>query len=351
MSLLKKAWGVLSALAYFTFFGILYTFLRPLRAQSNETLRKKGRELNKQAAKNLKCDANSVFVKLPKGLTLHVVEAGDRNAKLVVLLHGFPDCWHSWHGVIPELVKKGYFVVAPDMRGYNLSDKPKNVKDFYMPELVSDVKELIESYNKKSAIVVAHDWGGIVAWELAARHPEVLEKLIILNAPHTKAYEREAKRNVAQLLSSWYILFFQIPFLAQNVITYNPHNAVKTFFKTINPNALSNDDKEVLACSYAQEGSVSSMINYYKGLVRNTLTKLLKKRSGPKKTDGDRRPGKIQVPTLVLWGQNDVALQPGCAMCSEWVEKVQVTYIPKCSHWVPYEVPEIVSREILKFIK
>jgi len=277
---------------------------------------------------------------------LHAVEAGDRNGKLVVLLHGFPDTWHCWHGVIPALVKQGYFVVAPDMRGYNLSDKPKNVSDYYLNVLAADVKELIEKYYKKTAVVVAHDWGGVVAWHFAERYPEMLEKLVILNAPYAKAYAKELKKNKRQLLASWYIFFFQIPYLAQNLISYAPQKAVETFFVTKNKNALNPEAKELLASAYVQDGALPAMINYYKGLVRSRLFPAPRKAGETRK----ERPAKLQTPTLVLWGQDDVALVPQLAMCGEWVEKLQVTYIPNCSHWVPIEAPEIIAREVIKFI-
>eukprot|EP00026_Physarum_polycephalum_P010428 Phypoly_transcript_10592.p1 GENE.Phypoly_transcript_10592~~Phypoly_transcript_10592.p1 ORF type:complete len:350 (+),score=46.43 Phypoly_transcript_10592:194-1243(+) len=344
--LLKKIISVILAATYMTFFGILYTLLHPIAVRRNEPLKKKARQLNIQAAKELRCDANSVFVKLTSGINLHVVEAGDRNAKLIVLLHGFPDCWHCWSGVIPELVKKGYFVVAPDMRGYNLSDKPSSVSDYFMGPLTKDVKELIENYKKKNAIVVGHDWGGVVSWAFADKYPELVEKLVILNAPHTKAYAREMGKNPLQLLSSWYIFWFQIPFLGQNLMTYDPHKTASITFKTERDGVVNDKDKEILACAYAQDGALPSMLNYYKGIIRSRLSRPPRK-EGEKKVD---RPQKLQVPTLILWGEDDIALVRNLAMCSEFVEKVQVIYVPKCSHWVPYEVPEIVSREVLKFV-
>eukprot|EP00026_Physarum_polycephalum_P009584 Phypoly_transcript_09712.p1 GENE.Phypoly_transcript_09712~~Phypoly_transcript_09712.p1 ORF type:complete len:365 (+),score=46.79 Phypoly_transcript_09712:94-1188(+) len=343
MNLLQKLVRTLVVMGYMNFYGVLYTILSPLAKKRNEALKNKARQLNIEAAKNLGCGANSVFVKLASGIKLHVVEAGDRNAKLIVLLHGFPDCWHCWSKIIPELVKEGYFVVAVDMKGYNLSDKPQEVKDYKAEVLAKDIKELVDVYEKKTATVLAHDWGGIVGWEFAERYPEMVEKFIVLNAPHARAYKRELYSNFRQVLGTWYFFWFQIPYLAQNFVTYNPLKSVNGFFKTFNRSALTDEGKELLACSYVQDGALPAMLNYYKALLRRLVTEVLRFR--------EKKMGKVTVPTLILWGENDVALVPELAKCTEFVENVSVVYIPNCSHWVPYEVPEVVSREVIKFLR
>lgn len=351
MTLAVKVLRVVFVFCYMFFFGALYTVLKFFVGnKQNEELRQKARQLNIDAAKKMDCGAQSIFVTLPTGIKLHVVEAGDRSGKLIVLLHGFPDVWHCWSGVIPTLVKQGYFVVAPDMRGYNLSDKPLTVADYKINNLVGDIKQLIEHYNKKDSILVAHDWGGVVAWALAERHPEILEKLIILNAPHAKRYMEVVKKNIRQGLSSWYILFFQIPIIPLNLMTFNPLQTAKSFLQTRNKGAVSSESLQILASSYAQENEVSSMLNYYKALFRAQIQAAW---NAKKIQNRERREGgdKVKVPTLVLWGENDTALIRELGMCSRYVEHVNTIYIPNCSHWVPYEAPEIVSREILKFIK
>jgi len=347
---IKKVLRVLSIFAYMSFFGTLYTFLKPIALIRNRKLASRARQLNIDAAKNLGCGAESVLVRLPKnGICLHAVEAGPRSGKLVILLHGFPDCWHAWSHIIPAIVKAGYFVVAPDMRGYNLSDKPSGVHNYRINVLVSDIVDLVAYYNKKTAIVVAHDWGGVVAWALAERHPELVEKLVIVNAPHPKAYQRELRKGFDQALSSWYIFFFQIPIIPASVISFTPYESVKTFFKGRKENILTQEDKDVLASSYAQPGAVPAMLNYYKALFRGMVFGT----GGRKRIEGEakrERGEKIKVPTLVLWGDGDVALTRECAQCSEFVQDVRIQYIPKISHWVPYEAPEVVEREVLTFI-
>eukprot|EP00026_Physarum_polycephalum_P008434 Phypoly_transcript_08520.p1 GENE.Phypoly_transcript_08520~~Phypoly_transcript_08520.p1 ORF type:complete len:344 (-),score=40.76 Phypoly_transcript_08520:300-1331(-) len=342
MRLWQKLLGTIILVVRWNFYGILYTILGLFGGKRNEPLKKKARQLNIDAANNLGCGASSVFVSLASGIKLHVVEAGNRNDKLIILLHGFPDCWHSWAKIIPELVRGRYFVVAPDMRGYNLSDKPQRVKDYKTDLLAGDVKELIEAYGKKSAFIVAHDWGGIVGWEFAERYPEMLDKFVVSNAPNLRAYKREIRSNLNQILASWYFIWFQIPYLAQNFISYNPSTPIKEIFHTYNQQALGDEAKELLACAYVQDGAAHAMLNYYKALVRRLIMDAFKFRGENTK--------KVQVPTLILWGENDLALEPELTNCSEFVEDVRVVYIPKCSHWVPYEVPEVVSREVSKFI-
>src|SRR5690242_12831972 len=141
---------------------------------------------------------------------LHVADAG--NGPLVVLLHGFPEFWYTWRRQIPALAQAGFHAVAPDMRGYNLSDKPAGVRAYRVPALVEDVAGLIRACGAARATVIGHDWGGLVAWAFAMEHPEMLDRLVILNSPHPRAMAR-AIRTPRQFLKSWYMMFFQIPWL------------------------------------------------------------------------------------------------------------------------------------------
>ena len=147
------------------------------------------------------------------GIKLHYIEQG--KGELVVLLHGFPEFWYGWRNQIPVLAKQ-YRVVAPDMRGYNLSDKPENVSDYKIETLAKDIAELIKALGEERAIVVGHDWGAAVAWAVAALHPEVVKKLAILNVPHPNEMKRAFEGfNLAQWMKSWYIFFFQLPFIPE----------------------------------------------------------------------------------------------------------------------------------------
>ncbi|MFC7007869.1 alpha/beta fold hydrolase [Halalkalicoccus salilacus] len=148
------------------------------------------------------------------GVRLHYVEAGE--GPLVLLLHGFPEHWYAWREQIPALVDAGYRVVAPDMRGYNVSEKPHGVEAYRIGTLVEDVRALIEDRSEEHATVVGHDWGGMIAWEIAARHPNVVDRLVAMNAPHPAVYRREIRSGRSdQRRRSWYVLFFQLPWLPE----------------------------------------------------------------------------------------------------------------------------------------
>eukprot|EP01111_Echinosteliopsis_oligospora_P007422 TRINITY_DN2240_c0_g1_i1.p1 TRINITY_DN2240_c0_g1~~TRINITY_DN2240_c0_g1_i1.p1 ORF type:complete len:348 (+),score=49.94 TRINITY_DN2240_c0_g1_i1:75-1118(+) len=343
-SILKRLIKVAITATYLTIFSILFTILKPFARARNRELQKQASTLSVRAAKKLDCDASSTKIFLPKAsIYLHVIEAGNKENPMVVLLHGFPDTWNCWKHIIPVLVKKGYYVVAPDMRGYNLSDKPSGVHNYEIPKLASDVEELITKLNKKTASVVAHDWGGLVAWYFAENYSHMLNHLIILNAPHPEAYMREARRNISQLLSSWYILFFQIPWLPANLITFNPEGASRTIFKTFRKDKVTEEDIKISASAFAQDGALDSMLNYYKALVRSLIKDMFKRKK--------EETSQITTPTLVLWGENDVALKKELAEASEFVKDFQVVYIPRCSHWTTLDAPEEVEREVIKFLE
>lgn len=149
------------------------------------------------------------------GLRFHVATAGPSDGRLILLLHGFPEHWYGWRHQIDPLAEAGFSVWAPDQRGYNLSDKPQGIAAYALPELAADVVGLVRAAGRERAIVVGHDWGGIVAWHLAAIMPETLERAVILNVPHPAVMLRHLRRNTRQMLRSWYVGFFQVPWLPE----------------------------------------------------------------------------------------------------------------------------------------
>ena len=151
------------------------------------------------------------------GVTLHVVRAG-AEGPAVVLLHGFPEFWYSWRHQIDPLVDAGFSVVAPDLRGYNLSDRPREVGAYRLDHLVEDVAAVMRATGRARAHVVGHDWGGVIAWALAGAHPELVDKLVIMNAPHARSYVETVRRSLRQMLRSWYVLFFQLPLLPERAL-------------------------------------------------------------------------------------------------------------------------------------
>ena len=226
-------------------------------------------------------------------VSLHYVEAGDSDGPLVVLLHGFPEFWYGWRQQIAPLVEAGFRVVAPDLRGYNLSSKPGGFRDYTADKLAADVRGLIRELGAESAMVVGHDWGGTVAWTLAMNHPEVVDRLAILNAAHPRKLN-EGLRNPRQLLRSWYFFFFQFPKWPEHHARARNWRFFKRFLRDARPqNTPEELDRYVDA--WSQPGAATAMIDYYRAAVRLGSTQ-------------EVRP--ISAPTLVIWGQRDRYLGP-----------------------------------------
>jgi pimeloyl-ACP methyl ester carboxylesterase len=296
-------------------------------------------ELTWQALRqlNVAAEARNIAV---NGLELHTIVAGPLDGPLVVLLHGFPECWYTWRKQIKPLVEAGYRVVVPDQRGYNLSDKPRGIHPYRLEALSADVVELIRSFECEKAIVVGHDWGGVVAFHLAMYHPEVVEKLIGLNAPHPATYLREIRSNPAQQRKSWYVGFFQLPIVPEELIGHDPIESARRFFRqgAVNQEAFSSFDIHVMATALAQPGALTSMINWYRAVVRD------------RSTLGNLRP--IDVPTLLIWAEDNVALGRSLTYGLEpWISDLKIHYVPHCGHWVQNEAAEEVNAELIAFIQ
>ncbi len=295
-------------------------------------------EVTQQAVRLLKVPAESQFAAV-NGLRLHVVTAGPENGPLIVLLHGFPDNWSIWQRLFKPLVNAGYHVLSPDQRGYNLSDKPIGVHPYRLDALASDIRELIHFYRREQAVIIGHDWGGIVAWRLAMDYPEVVQKLIVMNAPHPATFAREIRENPAQQRKSWYIAFFQIPWLPEILIGQSPIASANLFFRkgTVNQDAFSSYDLHSFAVSMSQPGALTAMLNWYRASFRDRSA---------------LRARKIDTPTLLIWGEEDKALGKSLTYgLDQWVPDLSVHYIPNCGHWVQNEAPDEVNAQILKFIQ
>ena len=269
---------------------------------------------------------------------LHYVEAGE--GPLVVLLHGFPQFWYMWRGQIPALVEAGFRVAAPDMRGYNLSEKPLRVSDYRVELLARDVERLILALGAESAVVVGHDWGAIAAWFTAMRHPERVAKLAILNVPHPVRFMR-GLFTLEQLRKSWYVFALQTPGSPGRRIE---REVFARFLLDIRrdpsrPGTFSEEDVERYTEAMARPGSLTAACNYYRALFRRnpaTTWALLKK---------------IETPTLVIWGERDRYLSPKLAEPDRsWVPNLRVERLPNASHWVAEDSPEEVNALLLGFL-
>ena len=211
---------------------------------------------------------------------LHYVEAGE--GPLVVLLHGFPEFWYGWRRQIQPLAAAGFRVVAPDMRGYNLSSRPHDVSAYDTGPLVDDIRGLIRERGAESAMLVGHDWGGTVAWDLAMFHPEVVDRLAILNAAHPRKLS-QGLHHPDQLRKSWYFFFFALPELPESVVHANHWHFFRHFLHDARP-AYTPEEMDRYVEAWSQPGAATGMINYYRSSVRT-------RRRRPKRRCGrSRRP-------------------------------------------------------------
>jgi pimeloyl-ACP methyl ester carboxylesterase len=271
------------------------------------------------------------------GLRLHYVEAGE--GPLVVLLHGFPEFWYSWRHQLPALAAAGFHAVAPDMRGYNLSTKPRRVAGYRMGYLTHDVAALIQTCGAERATVVGHDWGGGVAWGFAMRYPHLLDRLAILNCPHPLRF-LQALRTPRQLLRSWYIFFFQLPWLPEASIRARDFAGLRETFRRepTRPGAFSEADIDRYVEAMARPRALTGAINYYRAFVQHGLAerRLLRR---------------IDAPVLVIWGERDRYLGQELAEPPRaWVPHARVERLPDASHWVQVDQPERVNALLCEFL-
>ncbi len=276
-------------------------------------------------------------------IRLHYAECGTGD-NLVILLHGFPECWYSWRHQLLVLGRK-FHVVAPDMRGYNLSDKPARVQDYNINLLVGDVAGLIHYFGKDKAAIVAHDWGAVVAWALAQRRPELVSKLVAMQVPPPAAWR--ANFSFRQLLHSWYMFFFQIPRLPERWARANDFARLGKMFRetTARSGVFTNEDIEVYKEALRQSGALTAGINYYRANVFKSLFRVGVET--PKEGSG-----RIRVPTLFIYGEQDHAVLP--TTVSNVGRFIDAPYselrIPNSAHWVQNEAVAEVNEALLNFL-
>ena len=274
---------------------------------------------------------------------LHYAECGSGD-DLVILLHGFPECWYSWRHQLPVLGER-FHVIALDMRGFNLSDKPARVADYQINFLVDDVLGLIKYFGKEKAMIVAHDWGAGVAWALAQRHPDAVVKLAALQVPMPAAWR--ANMTFAQLCKSWYMFFFQLPKLPERWMKANDFRRVGEMYRTTvaRAGAFSDEDIAVYKEALRQPGALTASLNYY----RANVFRSLKRGGGETPKDGG---GRIRVPTLFIYGEHDMAVLPSTVKdLGRFIEApYREVRIPDSGHWVQNEAVREVNLALLQFL-
>ena len=261
--------------------------------------------------------------------------------ELALCLHGFPERAFSWRFQLPMLADLGFTAWAPNLRGYGNSSRPEGVQAYRVDELVEDVARLIEVSGKSQVTLIAHDWGAVIAWQFALRERLPLKRLIICNVPHPQSMQDAF--GWTQLKKSWYVFFFQLPWVPEGSMGRDGAQPIAEIFRTTpnNPAQFPTEVCEVYRRNAAQPGALTAMVNYYRALFRG-------KRKRPR--IDPRTP--ITVPTLMVWGEDDMALDKSTTLTTgDYVRDFTIRYLPGVSHWVQQEQPKAVNAMISAFIR
>jgi pimeloyl-ACP methyl ester carboxylesterase len=257
------------------------------------------------------------------------VTSGDH---LALCLHGFPELNVSWRHQMPMLAKRGYRVWAPNLRGYGATSRPHSVRDYGLDHLTDDVAGLIDASGAKKVTILAHDWGAVIAWCFAIRDLCALEQLVIMNVPHPMVFRREI-RTWEQFKKSWYMFFFQIPWLPETRIGAQSGDGMGGLIARTSayPEKFDSELRAIYSAAARRPRAARAMVNYYRAAFRFSDVVDL----------GD---AKVDVPTLMIWGEDDVALGLGCTEgTEEWVADLTLKRLPGISHWVQQDAPEQVN--------
>lgn len=277
------------------------------------------------------------FFETPE-VDLHYVAAGPEPAPLVLLLHGFPEFWYSWRKQLGPLAES-YRVVAPDLRGYNRSDRPRGVEAYGLSRLRNDVYELIQAFGRGSAHIVGHDWGGAVALSFARHHPAHVDRLLVANTIDPERLSAQIRGR--QLFRSWYAVFFQLPWLPETTLSAGGFRALRGLYEeTAVPDAYTDRDIERYRTAWARDGTLRAALNHYRAQGRSTLRDALSSTQ------------RIYVPTRVLWGQDDAALRPQVAdaLC-RGIDDPELQRYDDATHWLHAEFPERFTADVREFLQ
>ena len=278
-----------------------------------------------------------MFVKT-NGIDLHVITAGPENGQPVILLHGFPEFWYGWRKQISALAEAGYRVIVPDQRGYNLSDKPKGVRNYRLKVLAADVLGLIDTLGYDKVHLVGHDWGAVVAWAVAIWYPKRLHKLVIMNVPHPAVMLDFLRKDSAQRRNSWYIFFFQLPWLPEYFLRKDDwRTSIRMLLGSSKKGSFRKADILEYKKAWSQPGAITAMINWYRAAARYI----------PKMSKDPR----VTVPTLMLWGKKDTALSHRMAGPSiDYCDDGKLVFFEDATHWVQHDEYESVNQFLLEFL-
>jgi pimeloyl-ACP methyl ester carboxylesterase len=285
------------------------------------------------------------------GVRLHYVSAG--KGPLIIFLHGFPEFWYEWKNQLTEF-GQDHLAVAPDMRGYNLSAKPAEVDQYKVPILIEDVYALAKTLSHgKKFVLVAHDWGGAVAWAYAVAHPETLDKLVIVNAPHPGVFARLLATDPAQQKASQYMLLFRSPQAEATLSANNYGNLVQAVLGPgLKTGAFTEEDKQEYLKAWSQPGALTGGLNYYRAAQVGPPTSADPPKEGANSFGMDPQKLMVKVPTLVIWGEKDTALlTANLDGLEQFVPQLTIKRISDGTHWVIHEKPAEVNAYIREFIQ
>jgi len=271
-------------------------------------------------------------------VSLHAVAAGPNDGPVVVLLHGFPEFSYGWRQQIEPLAATGFRVVVPDQRGYNLSSKPSGVAAYALAELVSDVIAIADQLGREKIFLAGHDWGAAVAWSAALLHPQRISKLAVLNVPHPSVMRKFLSTRPRQLLRSWYMFFFQLPWLPE--IFFSPFNfriVSRSLLRSSRPGTFSTEDLVQYRAAWSQPGALTGMINWYRAVFRARV----------KFSDNI-----VRVPTRILWGDRDAFLLAEMARESlRYCTNAELFTFANATHWLQHEEAARVSELLIDFFR
>ncbi len=272
------------------------------------------------------------------GVRLHAIVAGPPDGRVAVLLHGFPEFWYGWRKQIGPLAAAGFRVIVPDQRGYNLSSKPRGVAAYALPELVSDVIAIADQLGQQKIFLAGHDWGAAVAWSTALLHPERITKLAIVNVPHPSVMRRYVYTRLQQTMRSWYIFFFQIPWLPEALFSsFDFRAGARALLSSSRPGTFSPEDLAQYRAAWSQPGAFRAMIHWYRAAIRYRMP-------FPDRT--------VRVPTRILWGERDRFLLLEMARESlRYCTNAELFTFAKATHWLQHEEPEEVSQLLVEFFR
>jgi pimeloyl-ACP methyl ester carboxylesterase len=271
-------------------------------------------------------------------VVLRAVAAGSKDGPVVVLLHGFPEFWYGWRRQIEPLAAAGFRVIVPDQRGYNLSSKPAGVAAYALTELVSDVIAIADQLGQEKIFLAGHDWGAAVAWSAALLHPQRIAKLVVLNVPHPSVMRKFFSTQPRQLLRSWYMFFFQLPWLPEALFSaFNYGIGARSLLRSSRPGTFSAEDLTQYCAAWSQPGALTAMINWYRALFR-FRTKF------PDRT--------VHVATRILWGERDAFLLAEMAQESlRYCTNAELFTFANATHWLQHEEPARVSELLIDFFR